>query len=150
MSWQEHAACTSAVVDPEWFFPPPPAAGQPHPRVFAAQARQVCAGCPVRVACQEYALHEPVQGIWGGLSDDERDVMRRRRGIRLPSGWGSMSRQKRAFVELREVGLSDLSIMRRDHTPLETFLARLKRWGVPKSAEMQQAIDESQRTGIPV
>ena len=45
-------------------------------RVAAAKA--VCAGCPVRGACLEYALDtRQAFGIWGGTDEDERRAMLR-------------------------------------------------------------------------
>lgn len=44
------------------------------------RARQLCAGCPIRRECLEYALANlDMSGIWGGTTDDERDEMRRMR-----------------------------------------------------------------------
>ena len=39
----------------------------------AGPARQVCAACPVRQQCLEYALSNRItSGIWGGLTERER------------------------------------------------------------------------------
>lgn len=44
----------------------------------AARARAICAECPIRVECLEYALAVPERwGIWGGLSEPERREYRR-------------------------------------------------------------------------
>lgn len=41
-----------------------------------AVARDVCAGCPVRERCLEYALANRIgHGIWGGASERERRRM---------------------------------------------------------------------------
>ena len=44
-------------------------------------ARQVCAGCPVKEECLEYALRNRVDhGVWGGASERERRrILRARR-----------------------------------------------------------------------
>lgn len=43
-------------------------------------AKQVCAGCGVRVECLEFALAErEVWGVWGGTSEKERRRIRRER-----------------------------------------------------------------------
>nr|BFE86401.1 hypothetical protein GCM10020093_090020 [Planobispora longispora] len=62
--------------DPELFFPLSPSAEQ------EARAKAVCAGCPVLDECRAYAVRagEP-EGIWGGLTVQER------RGLRFPAGW---------------------------------------------------------------
>jgi WhiB family redox-sensing transcriptional regulator len=41
-----------------------------------AQARTVCAGCPVRVECATFALEHEDVGVWGGTTADERDHAR--------------------------------------------------------------------------
>lgn len=68
--------------DPELFFP----AGHEGPSVLqAAAAKQVCASCPLRRQCLEYALAGGVTtdyGIWGGTTEDERRELRRSGGRR--------------------------------------------------------------------
>jgi WhiB family redox-sensing transcriptional regulator len=45
----------------------------------AGPARQVCAACPVREPCLEYALNNRItHGIWGGLTERERRPLRSR------------------------------------------------------------------------
>jgi WhiB family transcriptional regulator, redox-sensing transcriptional regulator len=69
--WRNDAACVehAATVD---FFPERGAS------VRAAKA--VCAECPVRQPCLEYALKwNHLSGVWGGLSERERRLVRRRR-----------------------------------------------------------------------
>jgi WhiB family redox-sensing transcriptional regulator len=69
--WGDRAACRGA--DLSVFFP---ARGE-----SAGPARQVCAGCPVRQPCLEFALgHGEVHGIWGGLTVRDRRALRTRRG----------------------------------------------------------------------
>jgi WhiB family transcriptional regulator, redox-sensing transcriptional regulator len=39
----------------------------------------ICAGCPVRLDCLEYAMeHDDVQGLWAGTSHLQRRAARRR------------------------------------------------------------------------
>ena len=45
-----------------------------------ATAKQVCAGCPLRTECLQWALDMNERGVWGGTNDDERRALRRRRG----------------------------------------------------------------------
>jgi WhiB family redox-sensing transcriptional regulator len=60
-SWTEQAACRG--LDPELFFP----------HGASQEARRVCARCPVRVDCLDYAVaHRERYGIWGGRSERER------------------------------------------------------------------------------
>jgi hypothetical protein len=43
----------------------------------AEPARQICAGCPVRQPCLDYALsHGITHGIWGGLTERDRRPLR--------------------------------------------------------------------------
>jgi WhiB family redox-sensing transcriptional regulator len=69
--WQLHGACRG--LDTEQFFHPDNERG---PRRVAreAAAKAVCARCPVIRECAEHALRarEPY-GVWGGLSESERD-----------------------------------------------------------------------------
>jgi WhiB family redox-sensing transcriptional regulator len=47
-----------------------------------APARALCAVCPVREDCLEHALAQPERdGVWGGLSVQERRRLRRRRSL---------------------------------------------------------------------
>ena len=48
-------------------------------------AQKICADCPVKLACLEYALANRVDhGVWGGTSERERRrILRHRRLTRL-------------------------------------------------------------------
>lgn len=35
-------------------------------------AKSMCQKCPVRVQCRDYALSTKVSGIWGGMTEAER------------------------------------------------------------------------------
>ena len=72
--WWRSAACREA--DPELFFPV--AANGPGAREIA-RAKAVCAACRVRRQCLQYALatHQ-LHGVWGGTSEDERQLEARR------------------------------------------------------------------------
>lgn len=44
-------------------------------------ARAICKGCPVRLACREYALRTPTSqdwGVWGATTANERRNLRRK------------------------------------------------------------------------
>ena len=70
--WQLKAACRTA--DPDLFFHPEGERGSTRSNREAA-AKDICAGCPVLVQCRQHALEvrEPY-GVWGGLSEDEREA----------------------------------------------------------------------------
>jgi len=73
--WWLLAACQS--VDPDLFFPM--SATNPARSELAA-AKAVCAGCRVQSECLQYALAAgQVQGIWGGMSEEERRLLRQRK-----------------------------------------------------------------------
>jgi len=77
--WQAFAACRSADVDLDAFFP-----GRGD---RTDEARAICATCTVRDECLEYAMENGIQhGIWGGKSERERRKMRRQQ--RIDSGAG--------------------------------------------------------------
>jgi WhiB family redox-sensing transcriptional regulator len=69
--WQARAACRgpNTLV----FFPPSHFERKDEREVRETRAKGICATCPVRRECLEYALRirEP-HGIWGGLSEAER------------------------------------------------------------------------------
>lgn len=66
--WWRTAACRNA--DPELFFPISATAVSSSD---IRRAKQICASCPVSSPCLRYALaHRQEQGIWGGLTDEER------------------------------------------------------------------------------
>jgi WhiB family transcriptional regulator, redox-sensing transcriptional regulator len=67
-SWSKQAACHNipAVV----FYP--------EKGERTATAKAICALCPVRRPCLQYALdHDERFGVWGGLSERERRRLRR-------------------------------------------------------------------------
>ncbi|GAB3656621.1 WhiB family transcriptional regulator [Glycomyces tarimensis] len=75
--WFADARCTDPRINPDVFFPVP---GQ---TVRAAKA--ICAVCPVKRRCLEYALGDTsLRGVWGGMSERERRAERRWRGVRAP------------------------------------------------------------------
>jgi len=70
--WQQKAACKgpqAAAV----FFPPAQVERKDEKDERERRAKAICATCPVREPCLEYALEirEP-HGIWGGLNELER------------------------------------------------------------------------------
>lgn len=47
-----------------------------------AQAKRICASCPVSAECLAYALqHNERDGVWGGTSVEERERIRRQRRV---------------------------------------------------------------------
>lgn len=71
--WQLLGSCREA--DPDLFF---------HPELERGAARQhrdaaalaVCAECPVLRQCRQHVLtHRENYGVWGGLTEDQRDTI---------------------------------------------------------------------------
>lgn len=61
--WRERAVCAQADPD-EWF---------QEKGGSTKVAKSVCARCPVKAECLEYALARDERfGVWGGLSERER------------------------------------------------------------------------------
>ncbi|HUQ39318.1 MAG TPA: WhiB family transcriptional regulator [Acidimicrobiales bacterium] len=70
LSWQQHAACRGLSTD--IFYPVSDE--------DADEAKSVCAICPVRESCLEFALaHREREGIWGGATERERRRLVRQR-----------------------------------------------------------------------
>ena len=68
--WRELAGCRGADLD--LFFPGRGESAEP--------ARRVCAACPVREPCLDYALRLGItHGIWGGLAERDCRALRSRR-----------------------------------------------------------------------
>ena len=59
----------------------PPSLFFPSDGVGVEIARRICAQCPVKETCREYALAERIDhGVWGGCSERERRrILKRRR-----------------------------------------------------------------------
>ncbi|MGH8904883.1 MAG: WhiB family transcriptional regulator [Egibacteraceae bacterium] len=75
MNWRDRAACLG--MDTEWFFP----AGSTGLAALeqAAEAKAICARCPVVEACLDWALATNQDaGVWGAKTEDERRTLRRR------------------------------------------------------------------------
>jgi WhiB family redox-sensing transcriptional regulator len=72
-TWRKLAACRG--LDVEAFYP------VTEDEADAAEAKAVCATCPVRQACLEHALaHREREGVWGGTTERERRrIVRQRR-----------------------------------------------------------------------
>ncbi|MFD3486316.1 WhiB family transcriptional regulator [Streptomyces sp. NPDC058665] len=68
LAWQENALC--AQTGPEFFFPAPGSSTR--------EAKQLCGACEGRRECLEYALDNDERfGVWGGMSEKERERLRR-------------------------------------------------------------------------
>lgn len=75
--WVEEALC--AQTDPEAFFPQHRGGTDKTAEV----AKAVCAMCPVRRECHDYAMEsKELWGVWGGVSEIERRKSLGIKGVR--------------------------------------------------------------------
>jgi WhiB family redox-sensing transcriptional regulator len=81
--WQLAGACRGMDVDA--FYHPPRERNRRRERRIA-QAKAICAHCPVITQCRQHALEsrEPY-GIWGGLSEQERADLLGVHDLRYPA-----------------------------------------------------------------
>ena len=72
-NWMAEGKCRE--LPPETFFP--------SDGVGVEIARRICADCPAKGPCLEYALYNRIEhGVWGGASERERRrIARQRRGL---------------------------------------------------------------------
>jgi len=106
--WRELAACRG--IDLGVFFPERGASAGP--------ARQVCAACPVRQPCLDYAVTNRItSGVWGGLTERERRALRSRwvRTSRRERDRAILAAEAAGYTEAvigRSFGLSRTSVSR--------------------------------------
>jgi WhiB family redox-sensing transcriptional regulator len=102
MTWRNRATCLGE--DPELFFP----IGSTGPAlVQIEEAKAICRRCEVVDTCLRWAMESGADtGVWGGLSDDERRTLKRRRGRArvLSRVVGVQGRQRDPRVEGRRPG----------------------------------------------
>ena len=73
-SWEARALCRNSGAG--CFVPPMHGETLPDRRARETLAKAICADCPVRRECLDYAIRvrEPF-GIWGGLNETERRTL---------------------------------------------------------------------------
>ena len=75
--WMAHGACATTTIPDAWH---PDTSEPTGPE--ARHALKICAGCPVRTECRDYALARPwLTGIWGATTHQQRH--QHRRGIEI-------------------------------------------------------------------
>lgn len=79
--WRDDALCREE--DPDLFFP----IGNTGDAILQAdQAKAVCRRCPVMETCGSWALRTGQDaGVWGGMSEDERRAIKRRKSRPRPA-----------------------------------------------------------------
>ena len=102
MTWRNRATCLGE--DPELFFP----IGHAGPAcVQIEEAKAICRRCEVVDTCLRWAMETGADtGVWGGLSDDQRRSLKRRRARALVLALvvGVQGRQRDPCVEGRRPG----------------------------------------------
>ena len=77
--WMAHGNCADQ----------PPSLFVPSDGVGVEVAKRICADCPMRVRCLDYALDNRIDhGVWGGTSERERRRILKARQVRQPAGVG--------------------------------------------------------------
>jgi WhiB family redox-sensing transcriptional regulator len=75
-SWWEQAACRGQ--DANYFFAPAYFEKRAEKQRREAYAKAICARCPAREPCLDYALRtRDPHGVWGGLNEMERRAVLR-------------------------------------------------------------------------
>jgi len=81
--WRRHAACRGHDED-DWFGGPDrpnetagPGAHKRDANEAVLRAKAVCADCPVKQECLDEAIAHGEEGVWGGLTKDERKASTR-------------------------------------------------------------------------
>lgn len=74
LQWMDGTqACAGSSIDPDWFFV------EDHKEQLYVTA--ICHDCPLINDCAEYALHNRVDGVWGGMTERAIAALRKERGI---------------------------------------------------------------------
>jgi WhiB family redox-sensing transcriptional regulator len=75
----ENPAC--ATVGGDFWFPKNETAGSNTTEV--AMAKSICRRCPHQAECAEWGIQNEDFGIWGGLNEGQRRLVRRKRRLKL-------------------------------------------------------------------
>lgn len=98
LDWQAQAKC--AGMDRALFFPE--ASWMIEPLV-----RSTCSLCAVRGECLTWALEHDEQGVWGGLSDEERaKISKTQSRVRCPDCRSTQVQEQDRFEICLSCGLS--------------------------------------------
>lgn len=117
-AWQHDATCQNE--DPEMFFPVSPNAP-------AQDAKRVCAACPVREQCLQWAVDTgQASGVWGGLTEIERRELRFETDVRRPRA-GLAHMEKDEALEAIRVAVRGGA----------TYLELDQRWGLARNSVSQ-------------
>lgn len=83
--WRTDSVCRG--MDPELFFSPDQFETKQEKDDREAVAKSACSRCNVKAECLDYAIKAGERyGIWGGLTEQERRALVRRRSAEMRSG----------------------------------------------------------------
>ncbi len=74
-SWQTSAACHNSSPEVRRLFFSENDSSRVKARLAEQEAKAICLTCTVQVTCLEYALAGDMHGIWGGMTQREREQM---------------------------------------------------------------------------
>ena len=78
--WQRLAACRGE--DSSYYFAPGYFEKRAEKLAREEVAKRICAACPVRQLCLDYALEtREGHGVWGGLNETERRAILKRQAL---------------------------------------------------------------------
>jgi WhiB family redox-sensing transcriptional regulator len=78
--WQRLAACRGE--DSAYYFAPSYFEKRAEKLARESVAKRICAACPVREPCLDFALAtREAHGVWGGLNETERRAILKRRAL---------------------------------------------------------------------
>jgi len=79
---REYESPLCAEVDGEYWFPEDISGNGKYEGVNLA--KRICGNCRHRTECAEWGINKERYGMWGGLTSNQRRIIRRQRGIVLP------------------------------------------------------------------
>jgi hypothetical protein len=79
---REYESPLCAEVDGEYWYPED--LFGPGKNESIALAKRICGNCRHRTECAEWGINFERFGMWGGLTANQRRVIRKKRGILLP------------------------------------------------------------------
>lgn len=112
--WQDDALC--AETDPDQFFSDDDAGDE--------AAKAICAQCPVLVECRHYALERDERhGVWGGMTEDERDRLRPPRDVREATRHAAMAAEAQRMLAAGRPKELIAKVLGTNHTMVNTYLS---------------------------
>lgn len=141
-NWQSSGSCRDHD-DPETWFPIGENAAA---QAQASEAVAVCWQCPVRAECLQFALDTRQDvGVWGGLTEQERRALHKRRIRRHDRGDMSaldhiLTKRLSEFQELEARGLEPVDIARELGTNVQTVRNVRERLAQQAQAQAPEAV----------